>query len=296
LKAFRAQDPAKSLKRNGDRHLRGRLLRRSGGRFRHRSAERVAPARPPAWGRASARHIDELPIEPRAFVFDVEGTLVDNVLATLQCWSETLSEIGHPASVADLHPYSGMDGKRMLRRLLNRHDPKLLEHIVDLQGERYRLRYLPHVRPFAGIRQLFTIIKDGGARIALATSCDKDELAHYRAIMNVDDLIDCAYSGDDVRREKPAPDVINLATRRLRVPPGQIAMIGDTPSDAEAAHAAGLASIGVQTGHFSRSDLVDAGCAAVFFDLQALTRKLEEGRAVEPADVKSHIAAMADSH
>jgi phosphoglycolate phosphatase-like HAD superfamily hydrolase len=284
------------LKRDGERHLRGRLLRRSGGRYRHGSAERVAPARPPAWGRASARHIDELPIEPRAFVFDVEGTLVDNVLVTLQCWSETLAEIGHSASVADLHPYSGMDGKRMLRRLINRHDPKQLDHIVALQGERYRLRYLPHIRPFAGVRRLFTIIKDAGAKIALATSCNRDELAHYRTIMNVDDLIDCACCGDDVRHEKPSPDVVDLAARKLRLPPGQIAMVGDTPYDAEAARAAGLVAIGVQSGHFSRSDLVDAGCAAIFFDLQALTRKLEERSDAKPDEVRSHIAAMADSH
>jgi phosphoglycolate phosphatase-like HAD superfamily hydrolase len=274
------------------------MLRRSGGRFRHRSpAERVAPAYPPAWAHPSVRHTDELPLVPRAFVFDVEGTLVDTVLATLQCWCETLSEIGYSATVADLHPYSGMDGKRMLRRLLNRHDPKLLDHIVALQGERYRVRYLAHIRPFTGIRQLFTIIKDADAKIALATSCAKDELAHYRAIMNLDDLIDCVCSGDDVKREKPSPDVVSLAARRLRVvPAGQIAMVGDTPYDAEAAGAAGLVSIGVQSGHFSRSDLVDAGCAAVFFDLQALARKLEQRSAVKPEELKSHIAAMADSH
>jgi phosphoglycolate phosphatase-like HAD superfamily hydrolase len=258
--------------------------------------ERVAPAYPLAWAHPSVRHTDDLPLAPRAFIFDVEGTLVDNVLATLQCWSETLAEVGCSATVADLHPYSGMDGKQMLRRLLNRHDQKLLDHIVNLQGERYRSRYLPHVRPFASVRQLFTVIKDSGAKIALATSCDRDELAHYRSLMNIDDVIDCACSGDDVRREKPAPDVVNLAARKLKVPPGQVAMVGDTPYDAEAGRAAGLVSIGVQSGHFSRSDLVDAGCAAVFFDLLALTRKLADGASVKPAEVKSHIAAMADSH
>jgi phosphoglycolate phosphatase-like HAD superfamily hydrolase len=273
------------------------MLRRSGGRFRHRSpGERTPPAHPPAWVHPSVRHTDELPLAPRGFIFDVEGTLVDTVLATLQCWSETLAEIRHAATVADLHPYSGMDGKRMLRRLLNRHDPKVLDHIVALQGERYRLHYLPHVRPFAGIRQLFSIVKSTGAKVALATTCAKDELAHYRAIMNVDDLIDCACSGDDVKREKPSPDVVSLAARRLRVPPAQIAMVGDTPYDAEAAGAAGLTSIGLQSGHFSRSDLVDAGCAAVFFDLQALARKLEERSPAPRDEVKSHIAAMADSH
>jgi len=250
---------------------------------------------PPGWAHPSVRHTDDLPFVPRAFIFDVEGTLIDNVLPTLQCWTETLAEMGYAESVADLHPYSGMEDKRMLRRLLNRHDPKLLDHIVELQGERYRLRHLPHIRPFLGIRRLFTVIKDAGGKVALASSCNRDELAHYRAIMNVDDLIDCACCGDDVRREKPSPDVVNLVMRKLRVPPGQIAMVGDTPYDAEAARAAGLAAVGLQSGHFSRSDLVDAGCAAVFFDLQALTRKLEEGAAVTPAEVRSHIDAVADS-
>jgi phosphoglycolate phosphatase-like HAD superfamily hydrolase len=252
---------------------------------------------------------DELPFMPGAFIFDVEGTLIDNVLATLQCWTETLSEIGHRATIADLHPYSGMDGKRMLRRLLNRHDGKLLDHIVELQGERYRLHYLPHARPFHGLRRLFTAIKERGAKIALATSCEKDELAQYRAVMNVDDLIDSACCGDDVRREKPSPDVVGLAARKLRLPPGRIAMVGDTPYDAEAARAAGLCSIGLQTGHFSRADLIDAGCAAVFFDVQALAMKLQEhpaaeqkpeeqagSAAEEPDPLKSHIAEAADSH
>jgi phosphoglycolate phosphatase-like HAD superfamily hydrolase len=282
----------------------GRLHHRTSGRRRYRlSAQSVASPQPPIWLPSRTRPADELPFTPSGFIFDVEGTLIDNVLATLQCWSETLAEIGHPASVADLHPYSGMDGKRMLRRLLNRHDAKVLDHIVQLQGERYRLHYLPHVRPFHGLRRLLADIKGGGAKIALASSCAKDELAHYRSIMNVDDLTDAACSGDDVKREKPSLDVIGLAARKLRLPPAQIAMVGDTPYDAEAARAAGLCSIGLQSGHFSRSDLLDAGCGAVFFDLQALAYKLEERAAglearsaADPGSLKSHIAAVAESH
>ena len=232
---------------------------------------------------------------PRGFIFDVEGTLVDTVLATLQCWSETLAELGHQVSVADLHPYSGMDARRMLRRLLNRHDPKMLDHIVALADERYRLRYLPHIRPFQGLRRLFAAVKDADGRIALAATCDKDALAHYRSIIAADELIDHACCADDLRREKAGADVVGLAARRLRLPPAQIAMVGDTPYDAQAARAAGLCPIGLQSGHYSRSDLLDGGCVAVFFDLQALADKLQERPAEPPGDFKSHIAAAADS-
>jgi phosphoglycolate phosphatase-like HAD superfamily hydrolase len=242
-----------------------------------------------------------LPFKPQAFIFDVEGTLVDNVLAMLQCWSETLAEIGHPASVADLHPFSGLKGRRMLRRLLNRHDPKLLDHVVRLQDDRYRQRYLPHVRPFPGLRRLFTAIKETGGKIALASPCSKEEFTQYRSIMNVDDLVDAACCGDDIKREKPSLDVVGLGARKLRLPPAQIAMVGDTPYDADAARAAGLLPIGLQSGHFSRSDLSDAGYAAVFFDLKALAAKLEEHKppaqvaAASAEPLKSHTAAAADS-
>jgi|SRR5579859_282219 len=300
LKTLRAHHPASSrhLTADADRRVRRRRLARHD--RTHPDAAFAPPSRPPTWLIGRSRPADDLPFRPRAFVFDVEGTLVDSVLPTLQCWTETLAEIGVTLSVADLHPYSGMDGKRMLRQVLKKHDAKLLDHVTQLQAERFRVNHLPHVRAFAGLRRLFTAIKSADAKIALATTCDKDDLAHYRALMEVDDLLDAVCCGDDVKREKPAPDIVALAAKKLRVPPAHIVMVGDSPRDAEAARAAGLTSIGLQSGHFSRSDLQDAGCTAIFFDLQVLARKLEEVAppAAVPAadaDLRSHTAEAADS-
>lgn len=302
MKTLRAHHPARSVRNltaDADRRVRRRRVSRHD--RTHPDAGIAAPSRPPTWVIGRARPPDDLPFVPRAFIFDVEGTLVDSVLPTLQCWTETLAEIGVTASVADLHPYSGMDGKRMLRHVLKKHDPKLLDHVAQLQAERYLIHHLPHVRAFPGLRRLFTAIKSADGKIALATTCDKEDLARYRALMEVDDLLDVVCCGDDVKREKPAPDIVALAAKKLRVPPAQIAMVGDTPYDAEAARGAGLTPIGLQSGHFSRFDLQDAGCVAIFFDLQVLARKLEElaPPAAEPAadaDVKSHTAEAADSH
>jgi HAD superfamily hydrolase (TIGR01509 family) len=292
LQALRANLSAKNLSGGADHRSRFRDRSNIHGRrtaIEPRALPRLAP-------RQFHAHSTELPFSPHAFIFDVEGTLVDNVLATLQCWSETLAEIGYHTGVADLHPFSGMDGKRMLRRLLKRHDSQLLERIVRLQGERYKLHYLQHARPFPKLRRLFTVIKDRGAKIALATSCDRHELAHYRTVMNVDDLIDAACCGEDVRQEKPSPDIVVCAARKLRLLPSEIAMVGDTPCDAEAAHAAGMTAIGLQSGHFSRSDLLDAGCTSVFFDLQSLAQKLESLATTQVDGLDSPTAAAVDSH
>src|SRR5579859_6623879 len=200
LRAHHPAHPARSLSADADRRVRRRVSRYQRA---HQDAPVAAPSRPSTWLIGRTRLADDLPLRPRAFVFDVEGTLVDTVLPTLHCWTETLAEIGVTASVADLHPYSGTDGKGMLRQVLKKHDPKLLDHIVELQSERYRVHYLPQIRAFPGLRRLFAAIKSLDAKIALATTCDKDGLAHYRALMDVDDLIDVACCGDDVKREKP---------------------------------------------------------------------------------------------
>src|SRR5690349_16641695 len=82
-----------------------------------------------------------------AFIFEVEGTLVDSVMPTLQCWRETLETFGVHLSLADLHRYSGMDGPEMLDHVLPQPvTPKLKSAMVEQQGERYRAEYLSRVR------------------------------------------------------------------------------------------------------------------------------------------------------
>jgi beta-phosphoglucomutase-like phosphatase (HAD superfamily) len=286
LKAFPTRHSVKESEAGTHRRAPSRFRAR-----RHRKQqskfvpEAIPAARPPVWTANGVRHTDQLPFQPGGFIFDVEGTLVDTALPTLQCWSETLAELGFSFGVADLHPFSGMDGKEMLHLLLKKRDPKLLDHIVKLQAARFKDLYLPHTRALRGVRRLFQSIKDGKGKISLATSCDRDELARYRALIGVDDLLDGVCCGDDVKREKPSPAIVRLAVEKLRLPPSQIVMVGDTPCDAEAARGAGVVSIGLQSGHFSRADLSDAGHSAVFFDLQALTQRLEarsqDGSAVE---------------
>src|SRR5689334_6346381 len=115
-----------------------------------------------------------------AFIFDVEGTLVDSAMPTLQCWRETLATFGVHVSLADLHQYSGMDGNEMLDRILPHPvTSKLRSAITEQQGERYRAEYLPRVRGLPGVHSLFAELNMSGRKIALATSCRKDELDRY---------------------------------------------------------------------------------------------------------------------
>jgi phosphoglycolate phosphatase-like HAD superfamily hydrolase len=199
-----------------------------------------------------------------AYIFDVEGTLIDCVPDILKCWSETLAASGVSVPTADLQLMSGMDGGEMLATLVPSLDEAARKKILTAQGERYRAIYLPRVRAFPGVRAVFTAIKSHDGRIALATDCQSDELQRYRSLMNVDDLIDAIACGDEVSKGKPDPALVELALHHLGNTSAMSAtMIGDTPFDAQAARSAGATAWGTLTGCHAGSSLIDAGCSVV---------------------------------
>lgn len=216
--------------------------------------------------------------DARVYIFDVEGTLVDSVLPSLNCWCQTLAEFGFSFRTADLHRYSGMDGREMLEQLLPQH-PEMHEFILNKYNWRFRNEVLPTIRAVPGARELLATLKRRGAKIALATNCDAAELAHYRTRLGADESVDTAVSGNDVRRGKPHPDAIVAALKQLGTEPSEAVFVGDTPYDAEAARQAHVRSFGVLTGHFPRAELLGAGCSAIFLDPKSLSQALAEPEA-----------------
>jgi len=213
-----------------------------------------------------------------AYIFDVEGTLIDCAPQTLRCWHETLAGFGLPAPMVSLQRLSGMDGNEMLATLVHSLDEGARKKILAAEGERYRAVYLPQVRVFPGVRAVFTAIKSLGARIALATDCQSDELKRYRSLMNVDDMIDAVACGDEVPKGKPDPALIELALGHLDgISAASATMIGDTPFDAQAARRAGATAWGTLTGGHPRSSLIDAGCSLVVLSVADLQRYIERG-------------------
>jgi phosphoglycolate phosphatase-like HAD superfamily hydrolase len=213
-----------------------------------------------------------------AYIFDVEGTLIDCALQSLQCWHETLASFGLPVPMVSLQRLSGMDGDEMLATLVPSLDESARKKILTAEGERYRAVYLPQVRAFPGVRAVFTAIKSLGARIALATDCQSDELKRYRSLINVDDLIDAVACGDEVSKGKPDPALIELALDHLGgMSAVSATMIGDTPFDAQAARRAGATAWGTLTGGHPKSALIDAGCSVVVPAVGDLQRYIERG-------------------
>jgi HAD superfamily hydrolase (TIGR01509 family) len=208
-------------------------------------------------------------------IFDVEGTLIDCVAQTLESWRQTLSEFGHSFTRDELQPYSGMDGAEMLDCLLPKLPDSKKKQVLKQQGELFREQYLHRVQPFPEVHETFEVLRNRGVILAIATTCKHDELAAYDEKMQVLGLTDAVACGDDVKRGKPHPDLFSLALGTLRIADRSgVLAIGDTPYDAKAASALGLAATGVLTGGFSRVALQEAGCIAVLDQVRHIVSHL----------------------
>jgi len=215
-------------------------------------------------GKAADRFCD-VRLPPKVVIFDIEGTLVDAVVPTLRCWTETLGRFGFTFNTADLHPFCGMGGAEMLEQIIPQSELRDLKtRILADQGRCYREQFIDTVQPIPGTHELIPEIKRLGVRVAAVSSCQRDELVHYCKLMKAERLFDALACGTDVSKQKTSPDLIGLALKRLRIRDrAKTIMIGDTPSDAIAARQAGVVPFGVLTGYFSTSELLSAGCSVV---------------------------------
>jgi phosphoglycolate phosphatase-like HAD superfamily hydrolase len=109
----------------------------------------------------------------------------------------------------------------------------------------------------------------------LASSAKQSEIEHYVDLLDARDVVHGWTSAEDVQATKPQPDLVNVALERADARPEQAVMIGDSPWDVQAADRAGVQTIAVMTGGFSKEELCQAGAADVYESVAQLRAQLD---------------------
>jgi HAD superfamily hydrolase (TIGR01549 family) len=204
----------------------------------------------------------------KAVIFDVDGTLIDSVDAHARAWQKAFEKYGRKIQFYQLRRQVGKGGDTFLPVFLTKKEIK--EFGKDLEKERgeiFKREFLEDIKPFPKVRELFERIKADGKQIVLASSATEEEVEAYKKIARVEDLIEEETSTDDAEKSKPEPDIFIAAIEKLKgVKASESVVIGDTAYDAEGATKASIKVIGVLSGGWARSELLETGCAEVFRD------------------------------
>ena len=212
----------------------------------------------------------------RAVLFDVDGTLVDSNYLHAVCWWEAFTQAGHDVPTSRIHRAIGMGSDQLLDALLPRDRNRAADDAIRAAHGALYATYWARQRPLPKAAELLRACKKHGLRVVLASSADAREFAALRAALDADDAIDDATSSADVERSKPAPDLVQVALDKARVPPAAAVFVGDTTWDVAACRQAGVPCIGLLSGGISRGELLGAGAAEVYSDPAELLAALPE--------------------
>jgi HAD superfamily hydrolase (TIGR01509 family) len=213
-----------------------------------------------------------------AFLFDLDGTLIDSVYQHVLAWHEALEESGLSLAVWRIHRRIGMSGglfvQALGREIGHPVDSRLAKELQEKHAVAYA-RYRPTIQPLPGARELLAQLSRANIRYAIATSGHREVAEPSLAKLGVGAEIPVV-TRQEVERAKPDPDLFLAAAIRLNVPIAHAMVVGDSVWDLLAARRSGCLGIGLLSGGYGKEELEQVGAYRVYQDPADMLSRLDE--------------------
>ena len=213
-----------------------------------------------------------------AFVFDLDGTLVDSVYEHVLAWREALERAGVELSVWRIHRRIGMSGGLLIDALLRETGrqltPQQTEQMKRFHAEAYA-RLSESIRPLPGARELLRHLTERNVPWAIGTSGWMQSARPMLDLLGVPAGVPVV-TRDQVEHAKPDPDLFVAAVERLGVSVTDAVVVGDSVWDLLAARRARALGVGLLSGGYGQDELERAGAYRVYQDPADLLDHLDE--------------------
>jgi len=184
-----------------------------------------------------------------AFVFDMDGTIVDNMAFHMESWLAFFARRGKTYDPdAFFRETAGAQVREILRERLDADIPD--DEIAVLAQEKealYREMYAPHRSAIQGFEDFVTRARADGIKLAVATSAPPANIVFTLDELDLRRHFDAVVGAADVARGKPHPDVFLKAAEKLGVLPADCIVFEDAPMGVEAARRAGMKTVVITT-------------------------------------------------
>ncbi len=185
----------------------------------------------------------------RGVVFDLDGTLVDNMPFHVEAFATFVERHGLPP--LDLALRGRLDGKRNrdIFPILFGHplDDTTFQRLEHEKEELYRELSRGRLVAMPGLERLLGLMQAQGIGAAVATSAPAANVIHTHGELGLVSRFRAVVRSDQVPHGKPAPDVFLEAARRLGVPAATCLAFEDAPAGVEAAKRAGMTCVALTT-------------------------------------------------
>jgi beta-phosphoglucomutase family hydrolase len=186
-----------------------------------------------------------------AFVFDMDGTILDNMGLHTEAWMQTIEELGQaPREPREWErATSGTPNHEIFRNLLGLSDldDAGINHWVERKESLYREKAADQLVELPGFSQFLERARELNVRLGLATGAGPSNISFNLGALDLVEAFDAIVGAIDVVKGKPDPEVFLTSAARLGVHPASVLVFEDAPLGIDAARAAGMRVVGVTT-------------------------------------------------
>ena len=214
----------------------------------------------------------------QAFLFDLDGTLIDSVYQHVLAWREALEAGGIHLAVWRIHRQIGMSGGLFVNALARETGktitPEEAEKIHQVHGEAFK-RYASQVRPLPGASELLSYLTRADVPWAIATSGRLQSASLSLHLLGIEEEVPII-TRDMVQHAKPDPDLFLAAAEKLGVSISDSVVVGDSIWDLLAARRARALGVGLLSGGYGEEELVRSSAYRVSEDPADLLKHIDE--------------------
>lgn len=224
----------------------------------------------------------QIPHRPKAFLFDMDGTLYDSMPNHASSWYQMICEHGIPCTPEEFYLYEGATGhftvNLLIRRTFGRDaTDEEVKSYYERKAEIFRSKPAPEVMPGAldlvrAVESLpwqpQTILVTGSAQGSLLGMLDSDFPGAFP--------IERRVTAMNVKRGKPNPDPFLQGAELAGVRPEECVVIENAPLGVMAGDRAGCFTVAVATGPTPHEKLAEAGADLIFSSMPECAAQLPE--------------------
>lgn len=186
----------------------------------------------------------------KALIFDMDGTIIDNMMVHHRAWQQLLGELGYSWTLEEIKARVWGKNEEIFERLFpGKFSTEQVAELTERKERRYVEIYRPDIAMLAGLEKLLEDARSTGVRLGIATAAPRICVDFVRDALSLENYFDTIVDAQQVSRGKPHPEGFLRAAECLGVSPGECIVFEDAPVGVEAAQGAGMMTYVVLTTH-----------------------------------------------
>lgn len=189
---------------------------------------------------------------PKAFLFDLNGTMIDDMAYHTQAWHNILNnDLGLTISLDEVKQHMYGKNRELIIRLFGegKYSEEAIEKFSNEKEQRYRESFKPHLKLLPGLQRFLEQAFAKAIPMAIGSAAITANIDFVLDGLNIRKFIAAVVSADDVKNSKPDPETFLLAAQKLGINPADCIVFEDNPKGVEAALNAGMKCIVLTTMH-----------------------------------------------